>query len=639
MKKIIIGLIVFSVLTGGIVSCGLLKNRGKKSADSEKKVNVVKRGDFQMRISATGNLEPRVDVEVKSNVAGEIVKLYVKEGARVEEGDILLEIEQEEYEEAKKQAKADVDAARAQLTQAQLNIELRRESLDSALRQAEDSVKIEGANKLTTVATSLTQINQAETNIQTTKNALTQDGIALQQANIAHNQAELTFLELEASLESAKVALANAESEVERNRELFEKKLVSKKSLEDAEARYASELSQNNSALQRVASQKETVESQLKTIEGRKTAILTRKGTLKYQRLSLKNLRKMRKSEEAEVDLRLRMAATRFTELEESIDNEKQVTKQGAVSATANLLRRESNLKNEEERLGWTTIKAPMAGIITLLEIEEGEIVTSGRSSFAQSLPLMTIADLSDMVVKTYINEVDMERLRQDQPAEIKADAYENKIYKGRVAEISPTGEERDNIITFEVMVEVIDSPPELRPGMSADVDVITYEEKNVLLLPVDAVQNNKSILITAQVGDDASDFKENQSVEVKNAGGKTFKGRVTRISGGELTISLDSSQRGLRSGQGTFVILVNGKQKLDGVSATIEEKSERFVMLDDGSASSNGKAGAKGKKVPVETGMQNAVDIIIKSGLVEGDRVILPPPKASGAAGFGGRG
>ena len=280
MKKIIIGLIVFSVLTGGIVSCGLLKNRGNKSADTEKKVSVVKRGDFQMRISATGNLEPRTDVEVKSNVAGEIVTLYVKEGNPVEQGDILLEIEQEEYEEARKQAKADVDAADAQLRQAELNIQLRKESLDSELRQAEDTVQIEKTNRLTTLATSLTQITQAETNIQTTENALSQDKIALEQANIAHNQAELTLSELEEALNSAKVALANAKSEVERNRELFEKKLVSKKSLEDAEARYASELSQNKSALQRVASQEKTVESQKKTIKVRDTAILTRKANL-----------------------------------------------------------------------------------------------------------------------------------------------------------------------------------------------------------------------------------------------------------------------------------------------------------------------------------------------------------------------
>ena len=172
-----------------------------------------------------------------------------------------------------------------------------------------------------------------------------------------------------------------------------------------------------------------------------------------------------------------------------------------------------------------------MAGAVTLLEIEEGEIVTSGRSSFSQSPPLMTIADLSKMVVKTYINEVDMERLRLDQEAEIKVDAYAKKKYKGRVAEISPSGEERDNIITFEVMVEVVGSPQELMPGMSADVDIITYKEKNVLLLPIDAIEDKTSVTITAEVND-VSPFKEKQPIEIMTPTEKTFKGHVRSIGG-----------------------------------------------------------------------------------------------------------
>ncbi len=324
----------------------------------------------------------------------------------------------------------------------------------------------------------------------------------------------------------------------------------------------------------------------------------------------------------------MQISQTRLEEILETLDNEKTVTEQGAVSAKANLLRRQSSLKNQEEQLEWTTIKAPMAGTVTLLEIEEGEIVTSGRSAFSQSPPLMTIADLSKMVVKTYINEVDMERLRMDQQANIKVDAYKNKIYEGRVAEISPSGEERDNIITFEVMVEVVGSPSELRPGMSADVDVVTYEEKDVLMLPIDAVQDETSVIATAHVGADADAFKTDQEVELKTLTGKSFKGKVTSISGNQLTISLDSSQRGLRDGERTFTLLVNGNQKADGVSTNIKITKDKFVMLDTqgGSEKGNGNSkGQKGKRVSIEAGEQNETDVIIKSGLVEGDRVVLP--------------
>jgi multidrug efflux pump subunit AcrA (membrane-fusion protein) len=120
-----------------------------------------------MRISATGNLEPLVDVEIKSNVEGEIITLYVDEGDYVEAGQVLLEIDPEQYVEQKIQAKADVDASQAQFRQAELNIILKKESLDSQRRQAEDNVKIAEANSNTTITTSLTQIIQAETQIQT----------------------------------------------------------------------------------------------------------------------------------------------------------------------------------------------------------------------------------------------------------------------------------------------------------------------------------------------------------------------------------------------------------------------------------------------------------------------------------------
>ncbi|MYE88957.1 HlyD family efflux transporter periplasmic adaptor subunit [Candidatus Poribacteria bacterium] len=637
--KRIIGTVAILILAATLVSCEWIRGRGKKEDAAAKRVEVVRSGDFQKLISATGNLEALIDVEVKANVAGEIIDLYVDDGDYVEKDQVLLEIDPEQYVEEKKQAEADVDAAQAQLRQSQLNIILKTEELESARQQAEDSVKIAQSNLKTTEAASQTQITSAETDIQTTRNQLDQDNIALEQAKIELNRANIRLAELDTELESVKVERDNALSERNRNKELFEKKLVSKKSLEEAESRYANAESQYKTALKRKESQEETVNSQLKTIATRQSAIANRNLTQTYQKMNLEELRKMREAEEEEKRLQLQISKTRLAEILETIDNEKIVTEQGAVSAQANLLRRRSSLKNQEEQLEWTTIKAPMAGTVTLLEIEEGEIVTSGRSAFSQSPPLMTIADLSKMVVKTYINEVDMERLRMDQQANIKVDAYKDKIYEGRVAEISPSGEERDNIITFEVMVEVVGSPSELRPGMSADVDVVTYEEKDVLMLPIDAVQDETSAIATAQVGADADAFKTDQEVELKTLTGKSFIGKVTSISGDRLTISLDSSQRGLRDGERTFTLLVNGKQKADGVSTNIKITKDKFVMLDaqGGSEKGNGNSkGQKGKRVSIEAGEQNETDVIIKSGLVDGDRVILPERK--GAPGGPGR-
>ena len=579
-------------------------------------------GDFQERISATGNLEALVEVEVKSNVEGEIVSLLVNEGDYVEAGAVLLELDPKRIIEDKRQAEANVDAAVASVRQAELNTELKRTQLATRLTDARNNFKIAETNLTSTRAESASRLTQAETDIQTTKNALEQDQLSLEQARLAWNQAKLTLIDNEASLISAKVNRDNAESERDRNKDLFEKKFVSKKSLEETETRFASASSQYNSAKQRVAAQKQSIESQKKTVKVRESIIGTRRSTLKYQELNSEKLREMRKAQEQRSQLQLDIAKTQLNEVGATTKQEQVISDQSKIIAEAGLLRNESSLETEKERLDWTTIRAPISGTITSLELEEGEIVTSGRSAFSQSPPLMTISDLSQMVVKTYINEVDMEKLKMDQLAEIKSDTYKGKIYQGRVMEISPIGVERDNIISFEIMIEVIDSPPELRPGMSTDVDIITYEEKAVLLIPIEAVQSETAITATAQVGASASRFKSKQSVQLQSITGKTFNGTVMSVQDSQLSISLDSTQRGLRPGYQVFAILAKNQQILDGAATTIKIKRDKYVMID---------SSEQPARTSIKVGMQNEVDAIVLSGLNEKDRVLLQNRMARG--------
>ena len=77
-----------------------------------------------------------------------------------------------------------------------------------------------------------------------------------------------------------------------------------------------------------------------------------------------------------------------------------------------------------------------------------------------------------------------------------------------------------------------------------------------------------------------------------------------------------------------TLALLVKGKQIADGVAGTIDIVKEKLVILDEGETEEKRKGAPKGRKIPIETGMQNETEVIIKSGLFEGDRVILPPRK-----------
>ena len=365
--------------------------------------------------------------------------------------------------------------------------------------------------------------------------------------------------------------------------------------------------------------------------------------------LHKKNLVTIKESQEAERKQRaaeLENAETRLQQILETTDEEKQLTIHEEVSAKAAFVEAESTLKAQEERLGWTTVTAPMSGTVTRLNVEEGEIVTSGRSAFSQGPAILTIADLSRMVVKTRINEVDIAKIELGQKVEIRVDAYRDKVFEGRVSEIAPSaytpdqrgGQQGDGTITFEVMIEVVGSPAELLPGMSADVDIIVMEENSVLQLPIDSVIDSEVLTVKVNVPSNSIDrFKSDQEVEVQNLIGKKFSGKVGKISPssmrGNVEILLEGSPRGLRSGPTEVHVLFSETDKIEGLEAEIESEKKYFVMLDKEDSKTDTekkqkkdkKEDGKGTRTRIEVGQRNNTHFELTGGLVEGDRVFVP--------------
>jgi HlyD family secretion protein len=639
---IIISVVVVLVVAGLVVA--FTTSRGKNNKEAPIKTEVAKRGDFVIKINASGNLESLLSVEVKSNVEGEIQKLYVKDGDFVEKGKVLLKINDEQIREDMKQAEANVSAAKAQLEQAKSSLAIKQKQLESDLQQQKDAVVQARTNLNVAQATTKQQIAQQETDIQNTKGNLEQDNIALKQAQISLKQAEITLSDLKQSESAAKVDLDNAESELKRSQELYEKKYIPQKSLEDARAAYANSSSRYESAQKKVQSQEETINSQKETVTMREQAVQMRKTTIDFNGENLKLLKQTRAAQEEQATTSLKIAQTRLTQLQDNIKDENDISRYSLESAKANLLKAESTLNNQKERLGWTTIVAPMSGIVINLAIEEGEIVTSGRSAFSSSPALMQIADLSQMIVKTSINEVDMEKLAVGQKVEIRTKAYPNKVYRGEVREVAPSGSPRDNIIYFSVEISVLDSPKELRPGMTADVDIVVVERKDRLLLPIEAVKTEQasSALLTV----DASKLKVGQAVELETERGAKLQGTVSKFvsdnKDGNVEVTLASAKKGARPGKTTFKLTVNGNAIPD-VPAVVSSAKESYVMLmpkgkgmNRGTPKGNGKVNGKGTaednavkgiRTIVEIGEQNNAEIEILSGLNAGDQVIIPSP------------
>ncbi len=154
----------------------------------------------------------------------------------------------------------------------------------------------------------------------------------------------------------------------------------------------------------------------------------------------------------------------------------------------------ESNVDIENIDLEGTeniTLTSSIDGMITSINVEEGEKITSGTQAIGGGgTAIMTVADLSEMIVKASINEVDVGKLKKGQGVKIGFDAIKGKVYQGKVRRISPSGTEEENLVVYPVEVEILNADERIRPGMTADLDIIIAEAENVICIPKHAVIN-----------------------------------------------------------------------------------------------------------------------------------------------------
>lgn len=145
------------------------------------------------------------------------------------------------------------------------------------------------------------------------------------------------------------------------------------------------------------------------------------------------------------------------------------------------------------DQLDEFVIEAPSPGTVIEVKVEEGEIISSGTSTVTGGTTLMKIADLSKMLAKVKINEVNITQVKLGQPVEIRLDAVPGRVYHGKVFQISPQGERLNNVVTYLTTIEIQDPDERLKPTMTANVDIISNVMKDVLYVPVEVVSRDGS--------------------------------------------------------------------------------------------------------------------------------------------------
>lgn len=181
----------------------------------------------------------------------------------------------------------------------------------------------------------------------------------------------------------------------------------------------------------------------------------------------------------------------------EEAETQELVQRQLLEAAKFGVAQARSALAEAENQLAKTVIRAPMDGIVTRLNVEEGETAIVGTMNNAGSL-LLTVADLGAMEAVVRVDETDVPDLQIGDSASVQIDAFPRESFTGVVTEIghssvtrpadgaSPSGQ--GQAVDFEVKIRLDNPPPSLRSDLSATADIVTAKRPDALSVPIIAL-------------------------------------------------------------------------------------------------------------------------------------------------------
>jgi HlyD family secretion protein len=188
------------------------------------------------------------------------------------------------------------------------------------------------------------------------------------------------------------------------------------------------------------------------------------------------------------------------------------VSRARVTEAEANVSQARANVARAEEELANATIKAPIRATVLTRDVELGSPVSSILNLGANATLVMTLGDIEKVFVRGKVDEADIGRVRLGQPAKITTETFRDKVFNGRVTQISPIGTEKDNVTTFEVEASIDNPGQELKANMTANAEIVLEEHADSLLLPEAAV---------------TYDDKRNAFVELADPGAKNGRRKV----------------------------------------------------------------------------------------------------------------
>ena len=181
-----------------------------------------------------------------------------------------------------------------------------------------------------------------------------------------------------------------------------------------------------------------------------------------------------------------------------------------AANARAQLIKAQVNVELAREKMGDVTIRAPILGTVIQKSVEAGQIIASASGNVSGGTTLMLMADLSEMQVRTLVDETDIGKVVPGQVARVQVEAYPGRTFTGSVYKIEPQAVVEQNVTMFPVLVRLDNRQGLLKPNMNAEVQIEVASRAAVVLVPNAAVVSMQDAAAAAQMfGMDPDEMRE----------------------------------------------------------------------------------------------------------------------------------
>lgn len=164
--------------------------------------------------------------------------------------------------------------------------------------------------------------------------------------------------------------------------------------------------------------------------------------------------------------------------------------RQGIESLKLQIEQQKASMRVEEANLQYTTIKAPIDGTVVSITAKQGQTINASQSAPT----ILTIADLNTMTVRAEVSEADYAKLSVGMPAYFTTLGGNNRRWEGTLKRIEPTPKVQNSVVLYYALFDVNNDNLQLMPSMTAQVFFVHAQARNVLMVPMAALQQGQQI-------------------------------------------------------------------------------------------------------------------------------------------------